>query len=166
MKWNVLETVHATANNQVTAVDPYFSTSTPGSNPNWPVPIPAGFDIWYLGASGIQISGTLGIEDGYVGMVGDMQGDMGFSSNQAGAAATNAAIRYPLQIFNVATGIAGISFLCQKDGVPAMITPKGPIRLPRGSTLEFRVTSVAAATYQAYILCGVFPVGLGQDAVS
>lgn len=165
IKWCVLETVHGAADDQVAAVDPYFTNSTPGSSPNWPVPVPAGFDVWFFGATGRALSGNL--DDGYLGMVGDMsgeKGDMGFSQNQAGGAATNAAIRYPLQAWNNTTGLAGITFLRVLADSSATAGAYRPVRIPRGSTIELRLLSQGAAVLQAYILMGIFPVGLGQDA--
>jgi hypothetical protein len=165
--WAVLQTTHGGADTQVVAVDPYFTTSSPGITYNWPVPVPAGFDIWLIGATGrnLGLLTASALASGYVGLVGDVQGDAAWAQRESGGAPGAVfPIRYPLVSWTGEATLGGQAFFVGDDNDAA--ARNDPVRIRRGSTIECRLTSTGTAVYQVAILLGLFPVGLGQDAAT
>ncbi len=163
VKVAIFRTVHGVADDQVVAVDPYFTNSVPASSPNWPVPVVAGFDVWVLGASLQGIVSPTNINDAYLGLVGDISGDAAFTQDQAGGAVTSGTIRIPLAAWDRTLPFGGFDFGVF-DSVANM--PRIMTRVPRGMTIEYRCESGGATTSQCTILLGIYPVGLGQDALT
>jgi len=160
IKWAIIQNTHALAGDQVTAWDPYFRTTAPNTELNWPVPVPKGFDIWFLGATARVISGG-GFSNGYLGIVGDFVGDGAYALGHAGAPTTDT-IRYALQNWDSQSIIAGQTF-ARFDG-RVWAYGQRPVRLIRDATMEWRTASTAAGTYQANIMLALVPTGLPQDA--
>lgn len=172
-KWAVLQNVHVGTTDQVSAIDPYFQGTIPIAPYlevwNWPVPVPVGFDIWYLGSTCRVVTGT-GFTEGYFGMVGGMVGPNpagAFGYTHSGTGITNAAIRYPLQSWSGETVVAAQTFAnAISTGQQIYSTGQNGVRIPRDATLEFRSRSSGNITVQVTALVGLFPQALGQDVIT
>jgi len=160
LKVAIFQNVHAGAGQVETAVDPYFSTSTPGSAPNWPVPVPIGFDVWILAVSG-DTSSVGNFTESIFAVLGDHAGDGAWTQNQAGGAASSSVIRFGVAHFDSALSIAGDAFVMTEQG-DTIVYPQ--LRVPRGMTLSYTSESTGATTSNLFMLAGLFPVGLNTDA--
>ena len=172
-KWAIIQNVHSTTSDALTAVDPYFIPG--GAAPlvapygvqwNWPDPVPLGFDIWYLGCVTQVVTGT-GFTEGYFGMVGGQVPAGAFGYTHSGIGITASTIRYPLQSWSGEALVGGILFgTAIASSQQVFATGQRGVRIPRGTTLEFRSRSSAAITVQAMPLLGLFPQALGQDVIT
>ncbi len=160
----VMENTHLAANNQLSNVDPYNVTEANVTAP-YPARMPDDLDIWLLGMGVTRLSGT-----GIGGMSLDYEPSVvGWGQDQAGAPVVATAGLMPLGLWDTVVAVAGatVEWLTLGGAGPVYTTLK--IRLPRsrppGATaLVFRSGTNAAAVFQLWMMLGVFPVGLGQDA--
>lgn len=152
----VLRNVHPGADSRTATLNPYNAGAT--ANPPYPAPMPRGFDIWLLSAFLTQLSGSGTLSAALRVIVPATK--MGLDTLGAPVAATmNTALWDSI----VAEGVATVGV---KSGQTETMQKIG-IRLPRSpdTQLSFGSTSGAAATFDCFVILGVFPVGLGQDAI-
>ena len=156
----IMQTVHGAADSQVTDQRPYDLIA--GGIAPYPNPMPPQFDIWLLGAELNRVSGTGTVEATLAMRYGTPK--MGWAIDEAQAAVTPSNPEFVIAFWD-ALAVEGTTFgiLHGSNGPYARFG----YRLPRdvGSDLVFRSTASAIATYNCNIVLGVFPVGLGQDAL-
>jgi len=163
--YGILENVHAVADVEDSAVNPYAVGAT-GLVNGYPASIPEGYDIWLMAVHALRTSASGGLTAGIV-TVGPGIATQGWGLTDAGAA-TQAAMRIRLgastALFTAMTGNSQQPFIWG-DG-STVLYPR--IRLPRGGQgdVNFQTESDAAATYQAIFVMGIFPTALGQDVLS
>jgi hypothetical protein len=155
-----LQNVHTAADDEVSGIDPY----APGTSAVAPFPalVPNGWDVWLMGVSAVIASGAATITGARVSVnPGDFQQSWG--QDDAGAPFVGDQ-RWTVAYFNtVQDDVTGPGL------VPALLTPGGlpfvalKMRIPRGANLAFHTESLGTSTYQALLLMGLFPAGLGQD---
>lgn len=151
----VIRNVHAAANSITATINPYNAGTT--AIAPYPTPMPRGFDIWLLTAVVTQISGTGTVSAAL--RVNVRAGQMGISSFGAATASNqNVAFWDTIVDENILFAVKG--------GVPTPIQRIG-MRLPRDplTGLVFSTTSSAIASFDCYMMLGVFPSGLGQDVI-
>jgi len=148
--------VHTGAGDLFVSVNPYDVAV--GAIAPYPTPMPRQFDIWLLGASVEQQSGS----GTFVGLLQASQPFQGFGVNDSGVAVVR----------NQALSLAlwdSVVTVSDEVGLTEAGQPWVPIRmrLARSPVTEiiFRSTASAVATFHCQILLGVFPVGLGQDVL-
>jgi len=129
--------------------------------PPFPDPMPPQFDVWLLGATLIQLSGS-GTLQGAL-MIRFANSQQGFGVNQAGAAVVD-------QENVVVASWDIVSTILTTFGLQGGVrTPFARIgmRLPRhvDTRLQFTTISSAAVVFSCQLLMGVFPVALGQDVL-
>lgn len=130
----------------------------------WPAPIPVDLDVWLLGACLEQTSGS-----GTVTATLSYDYDparLAFSINNSGTAGTPTANPHPLARWDAVETVLQTIGL-QENGEP---WKKIGIRIPRqisatGGNLTFVSIASAAATFMCQLQIGLFPVGMGQDAL-
>lgn len=155
--WGVLRNIHGAADTQTSVIIPYDIAT--GAIAPFPAPMPRGFDIWLLAAAVDQLSGT-GTFTGalFISTVGSQ----GFGIDSASAAVV---VTTPLVLAHWDSVITQThTFGLQESGNPWV---RLGMRLPRNdasdAALTFSSTSSAIATFDLYLLIGVFPTALGQD---
>ena len=151
---------HTDANSLTATIAPFAATAAL-VNPPFPSPIPSQFDFWVLGASVAVVgagtlSGTL-----FLRTPAPFQG---LSVTNAGGAVTPNVISHALAFWDT-TATESIEFgvLTGTVGVWKRLA----LRLPRhpDTELRFASTSSLTVTFDCNIICGLFPVALGQDVV-
>jgi len=155
----VLRNIHGAADSQASSAAPYALAA--GEIAPWPVPVPDLFDVWLIGASVHQLSGTGTLSAMLT--VNWTAAHQGWGVNQAGAAIV-ANVEKALAVWDALVTISvGAGILIGSNGPFAKIG----LRLPRAddTTVIFRSTSSAIATFDCQLMMGIFPVGLGQDAL-
>jgi hypothetical protein len=162
IKTAIFQNVHGGAGQNETALDPYFHTSSPGSNPHWPVPVPVGFDVWVLAVSA-DVNSVGNFVEAQFSVLGDHAGDAAFTQDSSGGAASASTIRLGFCHFDSARSIAGDPFLMTEQG-DLIVYPQ--IRVPRGMTLSWTTETTGAAVMNCFCMMGLFPVGLNQDATT
>lgn len=156
-----LRNVHAAADSQTSRIDAYNPGALIAVDP-YPDSVPPEFDVWLIGVGLRRISGTgtLTASFGFAWASG-----LGWGENQAGDAFVPSG-NIPLVFWD--TLVTAVNVVGQSDD--GTVFRKLGIRVPRttgGATeLIFISTASAIATYDANIIVGLFPVGLGQDGVS
>lgn len=154
-----MQNTHAAGDTQVSSFQPY--TAATGAIAPYPTPMPAGFDVWILGASVRRVSGT-----GTIGAhlnVGPPDVMQGWGIDQAGAAVVGLQPIY-LAHWDAVVITGAHAFLVTPDGNPWVPIGHRLMRSPAGDTaLEFVTTASAVSVYACMILLGVFPISLGQD---
>lgn len=153
----VIRNVHAGSGTLNTAVD--FYTNEIGIIAPWPAPMPAEFDIWLLAAAVRQVSGT-GTFTGAL-LVDYRQASQGFGVDDSGVAVVASELRVLAFWDSLITQNREFGL---RDG--ANPRARLGIRLPRfGTALSFSSTASTVASFDLQLDLGVFPVGLGQDAL-
>ena len=151
--WFGFRTVHAGAGNEISTINPYTATGGTGS---FPTEIPNGFDVWLLYASLQLTAGTAafllaGVLE--INTTDEMRGK-------------GTAIGTPVIAAGIWDSIETIT--TQGYGITAagetLIRPN--VRLRRGMTIRLRTESSGIATFDAVVVMGLFPSGLGQDVVT
>jgi len=157
----VLENVHTAGDTENSFIDVY----APGADANAPFPgaVPEGIDIWLCGVSGARSSGAGGLTSG-VASINPAASTQAWGRDDAGAPLGAIGPRMVVAVFDniVATSLSQDPMETQQG---LTYVPVG-IRLPRGSSLDFRSTAAAAAEFQMHFLLAVHPEGMGQDVVT
>lgn len=156
----VLRNIHGAADTQASSETPYLVDVADRIEP-YPTPMPAQFDVWLLGASVHRLSGT-GTLSAMLTVNWD-SAHQGWGVDESGNAIV-ANVEKAIAIWDALfTVTVGVGVLNGSNGPWAKIG----MRIPRSptSTLIFRTTSSAVATYDCQLMLGVFPVGLGQDGL-
>jgi len=153
-----LRNIHTDSESLFTSVDPYAVGATAAIAP-YPARVPESFDVWLLGASVRRVSGggtinaTLSLDVG--------TRNAGFGIDDSGVAVLSSEsirLAYWNSIVTVGTAFA----LLQALGPHQRIG----IRIPRNvSLLRFDSFSSLTVTYDCQMIIGLFPIGLGQDAI-
>jgi len=154
----LMSNTHAVADTQQSIISPYNVTT--GAIAPYPVPVPDDFDIWLLEASCEQESGTGTFAGGlFVDYAG---GQQGWGIDQAGAAVVRQA-SIALARWDAVVTISTVMGITE-EGNPRV---QFGLRLARSANtrLLWRTVSSAAAVFNVQILLGLFPIGLGQDAL-
>jgi len=159
-----LQNVHGAAETLFSQWEPYQGGT--GTRAPFPDPVPDTFDIWLLAAAVRQESGT-GTFTGILTIDYPLAA-LGFGVDDSGAAiaATNAMGL----VFWDSVVAQGPTVGLKEDGQP---WTRIGMRIPRyvfpatanQVSLVFNSTSSAIATFRCQLLMGLFPVGLGQDAI-
>lgn len=156
----LLRNIHGAADSQTSSFQPYLGGT--GRIAPYPQPMPPGFDIWVLSAFVRRLSGT-GTFTGAL-FIDPNTTNLGWGVDEAGQA-VSAAARMPLAFWDsLATQLD--TFAITEQGQPWFNIGQRLFRLNRDDVgLLFSSTSSAIATYDCFIMMGVFPVGLGQDVL-
>jgi len=147
-------------------VNPYEGTDLAGAlafiDSTWPSPIPRGFDIWILNAWAITNAANLSA--GTLGILYDVNA-MAWRTDDT----TGIAQQHMLAIWNNTMNSGGDLYLSNAiDGaLPAFVTQ--PTRLRRSAEPRVRFRTVksdaGAGAATLHLTLGLFPSGLGQDAI-
>lgn len=157
--YGVFENNHAVADTQVSSIAPY---RTPvGAIPPYPSPIPPDFDLWLIGAAMVRASGSGTFTGALFLGLGDVP--QGWGIDEAGAAVV-ASTSFPLAFWDSVVGQT-VTFGLTEQGEPYVPIGLRMLRPPdQANTLDFSSTSSAAAVFRLFVLLGLFPASLGQDA--
>lgn len=158
----VLQNVHGGATDEQSEINPY----SPGVNavPPYPAEVGPQFDVWLLGATLTINSGAGGLTRAML-FLGLGATSIGWGVNSVPAPVAPAP-QLGLCYWDALVVQGGVQTVgIQENGDPFA---RFGLRLPRtlDTKLLFGSTSAAAVTFDCQILLGVFPVGLGQDALS
>ena len=153
-----LRVANASATTATASLDPYNVGTTLAVAP-YPAIVPASQDVWLMGASVRQASGTGTLNATLSLTVGTR--NQGFGIDNFGN--LNLVSQAMRLAFWDALGSDGTNFgILNQLGTHKKLG----IRVPRNvSTLSFIVTTSAAATFDCQLIVGLFPVALGQDAI-
>jgi hypothetical protein len=125
----------------------------------YPAIIPDGLEVWVLGVCGFLVSGTSSNFTDCTCHIQMPSVSQGMSSNQSGAQLGAVSTNLPIAFFdNIQAGSFDAAQL--EDG--GLYYPI-KIRVRRGSVIQFRSNATNAVVVQMNWLCGLFPIGLGQD---
>ena len=152
----VFQNDHAAAGVLTSTVDPYAVAGTAG----WPNPIPDNLEVWVLQCSALLVTA------GDAGVFGDGQFDAQWpAARVAWGTPANRAMPLALYDAEVSLGSLGVSLAEIGSGE---ITKRLGIRIPRGVTLRWTTESTGVGTpeYRLLALVGLFPIGMGQDAMT
>lgn len=159
----VLRNVHPGADTQQSHWLAYAAPT--GSVQNaYPTPVPDNFDVWILSASVTRPSGSGNVEAALT-LFNWRQG-FGHENDE-----TPVDDNIPVCVGFWDNVVAVVELIIlQRDGNPVV---RLGYRIPRspddgtvgGTGVRFASTTTAAAQYECQIIFGVFPVGLGQDAL-
>lgn len=157
--YGVMQNVHPAADTQTSVIGPYAPTQTlvPVISA-WPGQVPVGFDVHVIGGS-IQRTAGAGALTGGSLFLAVAASDQAWGVDQAGARVTASPAIIIARWTGLDTGSA-IDIGITGDG--STFARMG-LRMPRGSSFNFRTVSAAAATYRLTLLMGLFPESLGQD---
>jgi len=159
----VMEMVHSGADDEVGTYVPYAGTiaggtTVVGARAGFPLPIPEGWDLWFLGCSLERFSGA-----GTVVALLSLNGSPGgWGIDDQGAAVPETPL-FNIARFTSIVADAIIGYGIGADGQPWQGV--GRMRLARDQEYELRSTSSAAVSYRLAILMGLFPEAMGQDIV-
>ncbi len=150
-----MRNIHGAADSTTSTITPYAAGATAFAP--YPSPMPAGFDIWLLSAAVTQLSGTGTISAALRVVIPATV--MGISTlGGVVGAVTNVAFWDTILTESTTFAVKGaISEPSTRIGM----------RLPRSAStsLIFATTSSAIATFDCFLVLGVFPVALGQDVI-
>ena len=156
----VMENVHGAADSQVSVIAPYLVPV--GAIGPYPAIMPESFDVWILGASTQRTTGSGTMTASLAMRFGAPK--MGFGIDEAGLSVAPVNVQIILAFWD--------ALITENTTFGLLNGARGPykkigIRMPRdaASDLVFRTTSSAIATFHLNLVLGVFPVGLGQDAI-
>jgi hypothetical protein len=125
----------------------------------YPAIIPDGLEVWVLGVCGFLVSGTSSNFTDCTCHIQMPSVSQGMSSNQSGAQLGAVSTNLPIAFFdNIQAGSFDAAQL-EDGGIYYPIK----IRVRRGSVIQFRSNATNAVVVQMNWLCGLFPIGLGQD---
>ena len=158
----VLRNQHLDIQTLATSWQPYES-ATIGLVAPFPSPMPAGLDVWLLGATIARAAGAGDLDDCNLALT-NVQ--LGFAQNDLGAAITPTTV-YTLAFWNSLNTTGGTPFALTQTRLPyktlnIRIPRKGAIASP---FLVFESTSLSTIHVDCILLIGVFPSGLGQDVI-
>lgn len=158
----VLRNQHLDIQTLATSWQPYES-STVGLVAPYPSPVPAGLDVWLLGATVERAAGAGSITDCNLQLT-NVQ--LGFAQNDLGAAVTPTTV-YHLAFWNSLNTTGSTPFALTETRLPyktlnMRIPRKGAIASP---FIVFESTSTATVHVDVLMLIGVFPSALGQDVI-
>jgi len=156
----VLENVHSAGDAEISSINPYEAAADAVA----PYPIAIDdllFDLWIVAVGGIRSSGSGGLTSGVVSITPSAH-TQGWGRDDVGAPVV-ASPRMTIASFDAINSDGALDFFITEQGLP--FQPLN-LRIPRNSLLTFHSTSAAAAEYQAWVLLGLFPAGLGQDVTS
>jgi len=158
----LMENVHSGADFESSSIDPYLAgVAAVGA---YPAEVPLEFDVWLLGVSAQQTSGTPGLDGAFL-LLNPVASQQMWGVDDGG-----------LQV----VGDPPL-MLARWDAIDSTVTTTGDIliaesgevylpiniRIPRsGCLIAFHTESAGAAEYQATLLMGLFPAALGQDVVT
>lgn len=156
---------HNSANAVSTTIDPYNLT---GAGNGYPVPIGPELDVWLCDVSGgTGIASTIDIDEpSFLGI------DYPATTVAVGtAAAVTQIVKTYTSTVTMADGRIQLTDAGDAEGAG----PKGrgtaytgallPRRIPRGGAIRWETKSTGITTLGARLLLGIFPAGLGQDAI-
>lgn len=153
--WGVqIQNVHAGAGQIITEFDPYaLAPATIGNQ--WPdlQEIRDRFDFWIFGP--LQGSVASGAFTG-------AQIDILYPSTRVAQIDVSGALAQTLAVFNGVVSVAGLREFMSAPGGEVQVPCA--FRIPRGVTVRWVTQTVVAADLFCYFTCGLFPIGLGQDA--
>lgn len=152
----VMRNVHGAADTISTTVDPFNVTT--GRIGAYPGPVGRNFDVWLLGASVARVSGAGTLLARLMLRTNDAT--QGWGIDDQGVAIADAPT-FPIGFWDSVESTFGFGL---RDGANPYI-PLG-IRMVRGQNLQYTSVSSAVETDQAQLTLGVYPVTLGQDALS
>lgn len=163
----LLVNVHGGAGTLSATCRPYALAA--GAIAPFPAPVPAGYDLWILGASAQVTAGAPTTTKGAVSMFSTLQG---FGVNDSGVAVVRddilTILNWPQQAVTAGTLIN----LVDANGIAFQRPAGGAFRIPRQTAgaagqveLYFTTTTDALATWELQLYLGMFPVGLGQDGI-
>lgn len=162
-----LETTQTAAGTVATSVDPYLlGTNSVATIWNWPDPVPAGVDVWFLGCC-MQAEVATDFVTGLLDIVGDQAGDGAWGESDGAAAPQAITFRFPVGAWNSIVAYGGISYgVNTQDAGHQLCSMRPPFRIRRGMSLDFRTTTngVGPTELQALVMLGIFPVGAGRNA--
>jgi len=152
-------TVHTGAGVETATIDPYAPAALVPTVSPYPAEVPAGLDLWVIGATGGRTAGAGDLVGGFLG-VDTIARHLGWGVDEGGAAVSQLPL-FPIARFaSLDTAITGFATFLDGQGNfwhPIMM------RIPRGQSLSFKSQADAAATFRCIITLGLFPEGLGQD---
>jgi len=156
-----LRNIHVGGTDELSQAFPYEVVPA-DVRPPYPSPMPAQFDIWLLGCSVTQISGTSTLSGALLILYPTAQ--IGWGEDSAGAPIVADAL-IPVAFWD-SIRFAGAIALGMSAGSGQLYRAIN-LRLPRSTNLQlqFRTRSNATSTYDCDMILGVFPVALGQDGV-
>jgi hypothetical protein len=154
-----IRNIHAAANSQATTVNLY----EPGAlaHRGWPSEVPQGFDVWVLGAQLQRDSGAGNITGGLLRLTAGNTFGLGIGA-PAGFEPSDSPILCAFSS-NLTTGPSVIALYTELGTGKAVC--KIGARIRRGFTLSLDTTSGASVTVRCIMTLGLFPEGLGQDAL-
>ena len=152
---------HAAAGAETSTADPYNPAGLVPTISAYPVPVPQGFDVWYVGGSLDRSAGAGTLAGGVVFLAPTAQ-QQGFGVDEAGAAVVvNPGVSL-IRWTGLDTTITGVSRGIV-DGAGGYFA-RSILRLARGVTINFKTEAAgAAAIFRHTAFFGVFPESLGQD---
>jgi hypothetical protein len=158
----VFQNDHAAANNTLqTLVDPYAPAATITRGAGYPAILPPGYDVWVLWAyllTSVNVGNFAGAQLG-----------VEYSTLSTGllSGAAPAAYRIPLILSDTEDAVSTIGTFLAENG-SGLLSKRLGVRVPRGARILFEsrtAGSAVATSYAAVGLLGIFPAGLGQDAI-
>lgn len=151
----MLRNVHAAADSRAIGLFPFNGGSA--AIAPYPAPMPAGFDVWLLSAVVLQASGT-----------GTLSGALrvSYPGRMMGLSTSGGAVGATVNVAFWDTIIDEGTLFAIKSAQTQPVQNIG-LRLPRDTATQliFASTSSAVATFECFIMLGVFPVALGQDVI-
>jgi len=155
----VLRNDHAGAGDLFTSFQPYSAGAT-GSIAPFPNVIPDKFDFWLLGAS-IETEGAGSLQFATLRLTNVQQG---FGIDDSAAAVVSTAI-FTLAYWNTSVKVLAPFFAASQSTLPYQ---KLNMRIPRKGAIAspfiaFSSQADGVSEIDCCLLCGVFPVALGQD---
>ena len=130
----------------------------------YPDRVGSGFDLWLLGASVVQVSGSGTL----LAALSARNWQVGFAHDETDAAVTAANFSVPLAFWDTLTTLVD-EFALSASAPFKRIGVRIP-RVPQDITglatdVRFDSVSSAAAVFDCRMLVGLFPTSLGQDAL-
>lgn len=149
--WTI-ENVHPGIDTQTTTIDPYALASVAAG---FPTPVPEGFDVWLLDAQVSVTTANVDLDPGpRLSIV------FGSTLKVFGPAGS---VTIPWRLWNTVIPISGtLGYMGVSAGFPHR---DAAWRIPRGATLTFASTSLAATSIFCGMAIALLPAGLGQDAI-
>jgi len=158
----LLDNIHPAAGAVESGRDPYAAGAAFVTNA-YPAIVRPGFDVWFLGASVLRISGTGDINAATL-MLDPPATTQGWGIDSGGVAVV-ANTEFPLLLWTA----LDLTISTREVGVLSGggVLGKVAYRLPRGgAVLRFVSDASAIATFRCNILMAVFPEAIGQDIAS
>lgn len=154
----ILRNVHTDAEGLVTVISPY-TIGTALARAPFPAAIPRSFDLWLISAAMMRISGGGTINASL--LLGYEAANQAFGVDDSGNNITGNT-QHAIGFWDAFTGTTTVF------GIEGGQNPwkRLGIRLARAAALRFESTSSLTLTVDCQLVFGLFPVTLGQDALS